>query len=104
MVHLEPLDGELALASHWVVMNSLKQFLSLAVQNAEEISLRATFSQMPDEVKVALGVIMAASVVFILVAMGVMCWLRWKLQKKHNPNLTAGQFWRVLFMTDGPGS
>jgi len=35
-VRVTPLDGELALASHWVVMDSLKQFLSLAVQNAEE--------------------------------------------------------------------
>jgi hypothetical protein len=76
----------------------------LAVQNAEAISLRATFSQMPDEVKVALGVIMAAGVVFLLVAMGVMCRLRFRYQKKRNPDLTAGQFWRDLFMTDGPGS
>ena len=80
------------MASHWVVMNSLKQFLSLAVQNAEET---------PDEVMLWLILAVAACVVF---GMGVMCWLRWKIQKKHNPNLTAGQFWRVLFMTDGPGS
>jgi len=74
-------------------MNSLKQFLSLAVQNAEET---------PDEVMLWLFFLaVAACVVF---GMGVMCWLRWKIQKKHYPNLTAGQFWRDLFMTDGPGS
>ena len=27
MIHLEPLDGELALASHWVVMDSFLEFL-----------------------------------------------------------------------------
>jgi hypothetical protein len=73
-------------------MNSLKQFLSLAVQNAEK---------PPD---VILYSIIAAGVVFTLVAFGIMCWLRWKIQKKRYPNLTAGQFWRDLIMTDNPNS
>ena len=76
-------------------MNSLKQFLSLAVQNAEET---------PELGYAVMAALMTACVVFILVAMGVMCWLRFRYQKKRNPNLTAGQFWRDLFMTDGPGS
>ena len=86
MVVPEAVDGECALAFHWVVMNSLKQFLLLAVQNAEQESETPTDAQF--------AVFMIALVVFLAIATLTFCWF---YMKKRNPNLTAAQFWKAMF-------
>ena len=86
MVVPEAVDGECALAFHWVVMNSLKQFLLLAVQNAEQESETPTDAQFT--------VFMIALVVFLAIVTLTACWF---YMKKRNPNLTAAQFWKHMF-------
>ena len=86
MVVPEAVDGECALAFHWVVMNSLKQFLLLAVQNAEQES-----EPLSDAQVTVLGI---ALVVFLAIATLTFCWF---YMKKRNPNLTAAQFWSTMF-------
>ena len=86
MVVPEAVDGECALAFHWVVMNSLKQFLLLAVQNAEQES------ETPPDAQVI--VFFIALVVFLAIATLTFCWF---YMKKRNPNLTAAQFWKHMF-------
>jgi len=66
-------------------MKSLEQFSSLAVQNAEEMSW---------------GFILAMIAFFVFlfllvcIAFATLCWFR---LKKHNPNLTAGEFRRIMW-------
>ena len=86
MVVPEAVDGECALAFHWVVMNSLKQFLLLAVQNAEQESEPLSEA------------IMYACVIGFFVFGCIVCLtIYWIVMKKRNPNLTAAQFWKHMF-------
>ena len=73
-------------------MNSLKQFLLLAVQNAEQESETPTDAQF--------AVFMIALVVFLAIPTLTFCWF---YAKKRNPNLTAAQFWRAMFSGGGGG-
>ena len=65
-------------------MNSLKQFLLLAVQNAEQES----------EIRPEFIAILIAFFVFLFVGVSTACWF---YAKKRNPNLTAAQFWKAMF-------
>ena len=73
-------------------MNSLKQFLLLAVQNAEQESETPTDAQVI--------VFLIALVVFLAI---VTLTASWFYMKKHNPNLTAAQFWKAMFSGGGGG-
>ena len=67
-------------------MNSLKQFLLLAVQNAE---------QGPEPLSEAF---MYACVIGFFVFGSIVCLtIYWIVMKKRNPNLTAAQFWKHMF-------
>ncbi len=86
MIVPESVDGECALAFHWVVMNSLKQFLLLAVQNAEQ------------EIEPLSEAFMYAFVIGFFVFGCIVCLtIYWIVMKKRNPNLTAAQFWKAVF-------
>jgi hypothetical protein len=66
-------------------MKSLEQFSSLAVQNTEEMSW---------------GIILAttAGIVFLLLLVCIaFATLSWFKLKSHNPNLTAGEFRRIMW-------
>ncbi|MDP7048728.1 MAG: hypothetical protein QF721_04695 [Verrucomicrobiota bacterium] len=65
-------------------MNSLEQFLLLAVQNAEQES------DIPPE----FIAILIALFVFLFIAVSTFCWF---YAKKCNPNITARQFWTAMF-------
>tara|TARA_Y100001934_G_scaffold232528_1_gene281377 strand:+ start:192 stop:476 length:285 start_codon:yes stop_codon:yes gene_type:complete len=89
---VDALDPDLTLASHWVAMNSLEQFLTLAVQNAESATPPAWFI-------VVLGL-------FIFVIFAIALWLVVIIGNRQRrrmglPNVTAKQFWRAMFQ---PGS
>ena len=86
MIVPEAVDGECALAFHWAFMNSLKQFLLLAVQNAEQES------ETPSD-----AIMYACFIGFFVFGCIVCLTIYWIVMKKHNPNLTAAQFWRAVF-------
>ena len=71
-------------------MNSLKQFLLLAVQNAEQES------EFPPE----FIAILIAFFVFVFIVVSTACWF---YAKKCNPNITAKKFWRAMFSGGGGG-
>ena len=73
-------------------MNSLKQFLLLAVQNAEQ-----EYEPLSDAQVI---VFFIALVVFLAIATLTFCWF---YMKKRNPNLTAAQFWKAMFSGGGGG-
>ena len=92
MIVPESVDGEFALAFHWVVMNSLKQFLLLAVQNAEQ------------EIEPLSEAFMYACVIGFFVFGCIVCLtIYWIVMKNRNPNLTAAQFWKAMFSGGGGG-
>jgi uncharacterized membrane protein SpoIIM required for sporulation len=75
-------------------MNSLKQFLSLAVQNAESATPPAWF--------IVIAVI--SFFIFSAIAMWLLVIIANRQRRRMGrPNVTAKQFWRVMFSDSSGG-